>query len=110
MSMFWCAICDECRDSDFIDCEELNGELVCLECVPEADELEPAPPAPTIRGIPISQLPPEVVADRTYQDGEGQDANPYTIGSTERERFALRMGYHHQQELKSLQQQDRSGI
>jgi hypothetical protein len=45
-----------------------------------------------IRGIPIEQLSPKVVAGRFYQDGEGLDANPYPKGTAEYEQYMLEMG------------------
>lgn len=56
MSMFFCAKCDNLRDSDD-GCEEATGNrLVCAECVDEIEE--------QVRGIkraaPKPSPPPEV--------------------------------------------------
>jgi len=32
MSVFVCAICDGAYDSDYVEIEEVDGELVCMEC------------------------------------------------------------------------------
>jgi|LGVE01.1.fsa_nt_gb rubredoxin len=38
MSVFQCAKCDGIYDSDFVEIELIDGELVCMECYLEYKE------------------------------------------------------------------------
>lgn len=37
MSVFYCNHCDKLIDSDFVECIEVDDELVCIDCYTEID-------------------------------------------------------------------------
>lgn len=49
MSIFYCNHCDELRDADD-GCEEIGGELVCIDCAEALDDADAAPQARTETG------------------------------------------------------------
>jgi len=40
MSVFYCEGCDKLIDSDFIECEEVDDKLVCVDCL-DAEQEKP---------------------------------------------------------------------
>ena len=38
--MFYCEMCDQTLDGDWVEAVEIDGEFICIDCDVEAEEAE----------------------------------------------------------------------
>lgn len=58
----------------------------------------------------LQPLTPRALAMRDYQDGEGQDANPFPKGSMEHQDYMMEMGRLWNEAFKREMQELRAGL
>ena len=56
-----------------------------------------------IRGKPLAEYTPSMVAKEFYRGGEGQDSNPYRKGSADYDTFMMEMGLMQLREMTDMQ-------